>query len=404
MKKFFFLLFLFLSTIAKSQEFILTVTPEGPVSPTAGETSIKIEIKVKDLGNLQEGVCSYYFSGFWIKNNRIEGEVLESGPIKSNSLSHQWNLIINPSQSNNSDEYAIVVKTRWGYCGNPYIDEQNKTIRLSEPETPNNQPNPPTNLEVGELASRSFVLSWNPSIDPDGDSIEYMVYKDDFLYNTRTKNPWLKIASRIMPCKTYQMRVKAIDSLGAESSLSSPLTVNTPIQETELLNNDYTTFKRYDSRASNEIKLIPGFIFKAIDNNYLFSAKISNHCSNYIPVRNSLFELDSLVAKEINLNSYLILTGEKSKPLEKEETDASLGISIHPNPNNGYFRVILKNSFDKIESIDFFNMAGVAVYKKSNLLNNSVEVDLTTQPSGVYLIKVQTEKGTVITTKIIKQD
>jgi hypothetical protein len=67
-----------------------------------------------------------------------------------------------------------------------------------------------------------------------------------------------------------------------------------------------------------------------------------------------------------------------------ESFSVNQNISIIPNPNNGIFSL---NSFNKISSIEIVNVLGEKIY--SSVINsNKLEIDLSTQPRGIYFVEV----------------
>lgn len=72
-----------------------------------------------------------------------------------------------------------------------------------------------------------------------------------------------------------------------------------------------------------------------------------------------------------------------------------LAISVRPNPSNGQFQVALKEAYSKA-SIHIYSMTGQLVYS-TKLLDtyNGYEqtIDLSAYPSGLYSLKLETDKG-----------
>jgi hypothetical protein len=75
-----------------------------------------------------------------------------------------------------------------------------------------------------------------------------------------------------------------------------------------------------------------------------------------------------------------------------ENTKETL-VSVFPNPGNGVFKV---NATD-VAAIEVFSITGKLIYKSSNLW-----VDLSSYDNGVYLFKIETEKGNVVK-RVIKK-
>lgn len=78
--------------------------------------------------------------------------------------------------------------------------------------------------------------------------------------------------------------------------------------------------------------------------------------------------------------------------------DSQNQISIFPNPSNGLFTI---QSSDRISNIEISNLIGEKIYF-SQINLDKTEIDLSKEPTGIYFIKVNSEKGTV-TKKIIIQ-
>ncbi|NOX46375.1 MAG: DUF2271 domain-containing protein [Chlorobi bacterium] len=67
--------------------------------------------------------------------------------------------------------------------------------------------------------------------------------------------------------------------------------------------------------------------------------------------------------------------------------------TIFPNPTSGKFKI----SGDEIKEVEIRNLVGDLIYK-----GNSIQIDISDNPKGVYLIKITSGKG-AITKKIIKE-
>jgi len=77
-----------------------------------------------------------------------------------------------------------------------------------------------------------------------------------------------------------------------------------------------------------------------------------------------------------------------------------ISVSAFPNPNNGKFYIQVKNA-ERIDHIEVINIHGINVYKAYNDAHNDILVDITNQPSGLYLVRVSTN-GKIQTTKVVK--
>lgn len=95
----------------------------------------------------------------------------------------------------------------------------------------------------------------------------------------------------------------------------------------------------------------------------------------------------------------LTLYNEPNPTLSVNElTKKSVYISVLPNPNNGVFKVQLKNAFLENPRIEIYNQLGQKVYE-NNMLNNELTLN-ERFANGVYIIHL-IEKNTVIGTQKI---
>jgi Secretion system C-terminal sorting domain len=101
------------------------------------------------------------------------------------------------------------------------------------------------------------------------------------------------------------------------------------------------------------------------------------------------------------------LTGPTSNwSYDNTASDAVLGtndvtiinnIKIYPNPTTGIFTISIKED----ASVKMYDMFGKLIYTSKANIGES-KIDISNYPSGIYLIQVETENGSV-TKKIIKE-
>ena len=78
----------------------------------------------------------------------------------------------------------------------------------------------------------------------------------------------------------------------------------------------------------------------------------------------------------------------------------SVGISVFPNPNNGVFYI--ESQSLKLTSIEVFNALSTKVLVL-DATSNSLVVDLSSHPQGMYILILKTEGGTY-TKKMLKNN
>jgi Secretion system C-terminal sorting domain len=75
-------------------------------------------------------------------------------------------------------------------------------------------------------------------------------------------------------------------------------------------------------------------------------------------------------------------------------------VKLFPNPNNGQFTIQvsgLSNYPDgNLESVEVYNMLGEQVYCKFNLQNSECNIDLSSQPAGVYFYRIISDSGSLV--------
>ena len=103
--------------------------------------------------------------------------------------------------------------------------------------------------------------------------------------------------------------------------------------------------------------------------------------------------------KDFIKNEDLVACGKKANFAFKNYFSTEPQINVYPNPNNGLFSINLGNISEG--SIEISNINGGIIYSKKFNGINEIYVDIQTQPSGIYIVKVISNQ-TVITKKIIK--
>ena len=77
------------------------------------------------------------------------------------------------------------------------------------------------------------------------------------------------------------------------------------------------------------------------------------------------------------------------------------GIAIYPNPTDGLFNISFNNPEELMKQIMIINHQGGVVYNKENPNNNTI--DMNGLSSGLYVIKIISDKGNVYFDKVIKK-
>ena len=99
-------------------------------------------------------------------------------------------------------------------------------------------------------------------------------------------------------------------------------------------------------------------------------------------------------------SSHTIEATFKAKGVNIEETNV-VGIMVYPNPTDG--KLTIGNGELTIENVEIFDLMGKALNNcQLSTVNCQLKIDISHLPSGIYFIRIQTNKETV-TQKIVKQ-
>ena len=109
----------------------------------------------------------------------------------------------------------------------------------------------------------------------------------------------------------------------------------------------------------------------------------------------NMSELLSIIKLSDSYNYIPVYTGPKIGNTTTVEE-----LKVVPNPTKGIFNINWDAS--STFNIEVYNQFGARVLAKQNL-NNSTAIDISNQASGVYLIKILSDEGDVMTKKIVKK-
>ncbi|MBI5218431.1 MAG: T9SS type A sorting domain-containing protein [Bacteroidia bacterium] len=211
--------------------------------------------------------------------------------------------------------------------------------------------------------------------------------------------------------RSWRYKISAVDSCGNESQIS-------PVHKTIHLNQNqgtgnfvnliwdfyegynYDQFLIYRWRPSTGVELIdslPGNLTSYTDNNvpsglkryFIAALRLDGDCAPAGskdmsgPFSQSLSNIEDNGIIDVNVPQ--TKTGE-------------LNCEIYPNPVNN--ELIIENNTDRETNVELLNIVGQILYCSS--IGKQSKINMTTMPSGVYILKIHSEKGTALK-KIVKQ-
>ncbi len=105
-----------------------------------------------------------------------------------------------------------------------YVDAEFKSWLFSQRRDERDPPSPPTTLTVTLITRRQVSIEWTASSTP-AHVDHYAVYRDGI--NVATATPPLFVDDNVMPGVEYEYAVLAVNHVGLESELCTPLSVTT---------------------------------------------------------------------------------------------------------------------------------------------------------------------------------
>lgn len=115
-------------------------------------------------------------------------------------------------------------------------------------------------------------------------------------------------------------------------------------------------------------------------------------CSKGAPQQTPKYKKEYKVDKNADPNNF-------KKNLIAESTPQ---FKITPNPTNGIFKVILNKDVEN-GSMQITDLLGNVIYNKTYTNSKEINLDISTQKQGIYLIKIVSDKNKILTEKIIKK-
>lgn len=94
----------------------------------------------------------------------------------------------------------------------------------------------------------------------------------------------------------------------------------------------------------------------------------------------------------------MVEDGYENTYIEKEEEKLS-SINIYPNPTKDVLNISFSNNEENIRQVQIVNTMGTIMLDKANLTNNVI--DINSISSGLYIVKIITNKGNVYFEKVV---
>ena len=230
-------------------------------------------------------------------------------------------------------------------------------------------------------------------------SLYFAGYYDTFLakYDASGSVLWAKRAGYADADVGYSVAADAAGNAYLTGSFSSPTIIFGATTLTNANNNGYLSdifVTKYDVSGNEAWAIRVGGSSSESANSNVVDASGNIYVAGGF--NSSTVSFGSTTLPSAGQQDVFLAKLDGSIVTEVNKLSNSSNISIFPNPTNGKFTT---NSEEKISAIEIENVLGEKIYPSSINLNKS-EIDLISQPNGVYFISIKTENG-VINKKII---
>jgi hypothetical protein len=118
------------------------------------------------------------------------------------------------------------------------------------------------------------------------------------------------------------------------------------------------------------------------------------------PTTTTTYSVSGTDAKGCTNSASIVQAVEPCLALEKQNASA-LRIKIFPNPNNGLFSLV-SESFSATQFVEIYSLLG-ALVKRFEPNSETTIIDLSNEPSGIYLIRLVENKTILFTSKVVKE-
>ena len=110
----------------------------------------------------------------------------------------------------------------------------------------------------------------------------------------------------------------------------------------------------------------------------------------------TVFSVEVKNGDYIQVKSYVACEGEFNKRIALNKV-----VKAYPNPSKGFFEILLATSLEVV-SVELYNVYSQLILAQQCLVENGkIQLNLTSQPSGLYLAKIMSENPVLV--KLIKK-
>ena len=331
-----------------------------------------------------------------------------------------------------------------------YGEVEDYTVNIVQGTSDNEAPTAPSNLAASNVAQTTLTLCWNASTDNVGVA-KYNIYQDGSLVGYIDAANTCANISSLTSGTTYHFYVTAVDAAGNESSASNTVTVTTlqssvtycsskgtnvnyewinqvkfnTINKTSGSNGGYADFTGISTNvnkgSSYSISIYPGFASSSYNEGYAVwidynhdgdfednGELVYSHSKTSSSVSGTITIPSSAASGSTRMRVAMTYNATPSDPCatftygEVEDYTINIGakamadvenvvnfekISVYPNPVSGVLNIDISQEINEGAKLLIYSANGILV-NNSTITSQSVKIDVTDLPAGLYNIKV----------------
>lgn len=325
-------------------------------------------------------------------NERTIGYNIYIGGVKMNS-ELITETVFSLFQLNPETTYNVILKTV-DIGENESLGKEADFVTLTVDITP---PTAPTGLNTVDVTDQTIKIKWLPATD-DRLIWGYYIFIDGQKYSEEVITDTVFTVTGLEMGVTYELKVSATDPAGNESTTSESIQVRVldseppaPAENISISDVTSTGLTAHWDATTDNVE-VAGYNIYVGSNKIGSTAELSFDVTNLVfgeryRIRVSAFDTDG---NESTLTTLKIV-------LDVDELNL-LQIIIYPNPAENYIKI---NSGIEITAVEIVDVTGSAKKIYGNLSGNKHTIDFSELKSGIYFIKVFSEKG-ILTKRIIK--
>lgn len=238
---------------------------------------------------------------------------------------------------------------------------------------------PPSNVQLVSSTQNSLTIKWDGATGTNGVS-GYDIFLNGFLAaQTLSGNVRTATLNGLIPCKTYEVKIRARDAQGNVSDFSAPVLFRTNNIPATVVENTDKSGALVITEAAQVVHLQVGFSYKPQNSSKYFRALIHDY-----GCKPGLF--NDLVEQNSSLQ------------------DGLFEINLYPNPANRNLFVALAGDVDGLCDYQIFDMSGRLVLTTNTYYSKGSEqmLDMADLPVGIYSLVV-TNNGNRTTKRFVKE-